>query len=110
MAVYSSGTVLLITFPFSDGAAVKRRPALVLLDTGDDDILVARITGQLSQTQFDLQLQDWQQAGLRLPSVVRLHKLATLDKQLVERSLGTLSNQDFQEVQVIFQRLAQTMQ
>lgn len=106
---YSFGEVLLLAFPFSDAAGVKRRPALVLLDIGDSDVLVARITGQLTQTQFDIELQEWQQAGLRLPSVIRLHKLATLEKQLVERSLGKLSEPDLQQVQLILQRLFQAM-
>jgi mRNA interferase MazF len=109
MPIYSFGEVLLLSFPFSDAGSMKRRPALVLLDTGDNDILVARITGQLTQTQFDVELQEWQQAGLRLPSVVRLHKLATLEKRLVERSLGSLSDTDLQQVQTTLQRLLQTI-
>ncbi len=107
MPTYQFGEILLLSFPFSDAVGVKRRPALVLLDTGDDDILVARITGQLTQTQFDVELQEWQLAGLRLPSVVRLHKLATLEKRLVERSLGNLSTADLQQVQITLQRLLQ---
>jgi mRNA interferase MazF len=110
MPIYSFGEVLLLSFPFSNAAGVKRRPALVLLDTEDNDVLVARITGQLIQTQFDVELQEWQQAGLRLPSVVRLHKLATLEKRLVERSFGSLSETDLQQVQAILQRLLQAIQ
>lgn len=106
---YSFGEVLLLAFPFSDAAGMKRRPALVLLDIEDSDVLVARITGQLTQTQFDIELQEWKQAGLRLPSVVRLHKLATLEKQLVERSLGRLTKPDLQQVQSTLQRLLQAM-
>jgi mRNA interferase MazF len=109
MTRYQSSEVLLLSFPFSNATSAKRRPALVLLDIGDDDILVARITGQLTQTQFDVELQEWQQAGLKIPSVVRLHKLATLEKQLVERSLGTLTTPDFQQVQATLQHLMQTM-
>jgi mRNA interferase MazF len=109
MPSYSFGEVLLLSFPFSDTVGVKRRPALVLLDTGDNDLLVARITGQLAQTQFDVGLQEWKQAGLRLASVVRLHKLATLEKQLVERSLGNLSEVDIQQVQATLQRLLQAI-
>jgi mRNA interferase MazF len=110
MPTYSFGEVLLLSFPFSNAASVKRRPALVLLDIGDDDVLVARITGQLTQTQFDVELQEWQQAGLRLPSVVRLHKLATLEKRLVERSFGRLNETDLQQVHATLQRLLQTIE
>lgn len=109
MPTYSSGEVLLLSFPFTNTTEVKRRPALVLLDTGDNDLLVARITGQLNQTPFDLELQEWQQAGLRIPSIVRLHKLATLEKKLVQQSLGTLTASDFQQMQTKLQVLIQSI-
>jgi mRNA interferase MazF len=96
---YRFGDVVLVSFPFSNLVQTKRRPALVLLDVGDPDIVVARITSQLSQTQCDVLLRDWQQAGLMLPSVVRVHKVATLEKQLVERKLGVLTPGDVGRVQ-----------
>ena len=54
MAIYSPAEVLLLSFPFSDTTTSKRRPALVLLDTGDEDMVVARITSQIHQTPFDV--------------------------------------------------------
>ncbi len=72
----------------------KRRPALVLLDAGDEDVLVARVTSAPAVSEFDVRLQGWQNVGLLLPSTVRLHKLATLKKRLVTRTLGTLSAAD----------------
>lgn len=65
----------------------------MLLDTGDDDLLVARVTSAPAVGKFDVRLQDWQDVGLLLPSTVR-HKLATLEKRLVTRTLGTLSAAD----------------
>ncbi len=88
MTSYSVGDVVLLLFPFSDGRGAKRRPALMLVDVGDDDIVVARITSQDWHTVYDVPLQAWQSAGLRLPSVMRAHKLATLDKSLVEKRIG----------------------
>jgi mRNA interferase MazF len=80
MTTYRPGDVVLLAFPFTDGIRQKQRPALVLLDTGDPDIVVARITSQPYTTAFDVALSDQAEAGLLLPSVVRLHKLATLEK------------------------------
>jgi len=91
MASYATGDVVLLEFPFTDTAGSKRRPALILLDTGDDDIVVARVTGQLSAAPQDVTLDEWQQAGLLLPSVVRLHKVATLQRRLVDKKLGRLT-------------------
>ena len=98
MASYAAGDVVLLEFPFTDTAGSKRRPALILLDTGDDDVVVARVTGQLSAAPQDVTLDEWQQAGLLLPSVVRLHKVATLQRRLVDKKLGRLTPADWSRV------------
>lgn len=105
MESYRPGEIVLLAFPFTDAAGTKRRPALVLLDTGDADIVVARVTSQIALTVFDVALTAWQQAGLRLPSVVRAQKLATLEKSLVEQRLGSLAASDWARVQSAIRRL-----
>ena len=81
------------------------RPALVLLDAGDDDIVVARITSQEIRDEFDIEIHEWEAAGLALPSLVRVHKLATLDKRLVRHRLGALSFGDWIQVHSTFNQL-----
>ncbi len=98
MPNYQHGSVVLLALPFSDTTTFKLRPALVLLDTADDDIVVSRITSQMLQTAFDVQILEWQQAGLMRPSVVRLHKVNTIEKVLVNRQLGILQPNDWQQV------------
>lgn len=99
MRTYDPGEVVLVSFPFADLVGTKRRPALVLVDTGDDDVIVARVTSERVQSGYDVELTDWQEAGLVLPSVARLHKLATLEKRLIERRMGRLSEGDMTRVQ-----------
>ena len=98
MANFQTGTVILINFPFTDGSSAKKRPALVLLDSGDNDLLLARITTQFSDSPFDCELRDWAKAGLKASSFARLHKLATLEKKLVEKEFGVLTPADWQRV------------
>jgi mRNA interferase MazF len=105
MQNYQPGEVLLLSFPFVDAAGSKRRPALALVDTGDEDIIVARITSQIVPTDFDIELVEWQRAGLLLRSYVRVHKVATLEKRLVERRLGRLTPNDWAKVQAKIQQL-----
>ncbi|MBE9158428.1 type II toxin-antitoxin system PemK/MazF family toxin [Nodosilinea sp. LEGE 06152] len=105
MTTYEPGDVVLLAFPFTDGIRQKQRPALVLLNTGDPDIVLARITSQLYTTAFDVALSDQAEAGLLLPSVVRLHKLATLEKGTVSRYLGHLSAQDWAKVRSVLNAL-----
>ena len=92
------GEIVLIAFPFTGGTGTKRRPALVLLDAGDSDVLLARVTTKEYDTRYDAPLADWRAAGLLAPSVVRLHKLATLERTLIERVIGRLTDADRERV------------
>ena len=94
MTRYEPGEIVLLAFPFSDQKGRKQRPALVVIDTGDADLVVARITTQPQLSRFDVPLNDWQVAGLLAASVVRLHKLATIEKTLVARTLGHVVGDD----------------
>jgi mRNA interferase MazF len=57
--MYSAGTIVLMEFPFTDGAIGKPRPALVVFDSGDVDVLVARITTrpQFSSCRVEIRVQ-----------------------------------------------------
>lgn len=96
MTTYRPGDLILLAFPVSDQTESKQRPALVVFDGGDADVIVARVTTQLYHTPFDVAVSDWQSAGLLAPSVIRLHKLATLEKTLIRRILGQLQRHDQQ--------------
>ncbi len=98
MTTYKQGDIVLMRLPFTSGEEEKKRPALVLVDTGDEDVVVARVTSRQGDTAYDVPVASWQQAGLLLPSVVRVHKLATLEKRLIDRHLGTLTPHDWQQV------------
>ena len=98
MAAHTQGEVLLAWLVFSDGQGAKRRPVLVVHDFGDDDLLVVPITSQAARVSADVVLSNWQGAGLKLPSVVRLEKLATISKSCVARKLGQLSADELARV------------
>lgn len=44
MTNYQPGDLVLIAFPYAGGMQSKQRPGLVILDTGDADVVVARVT------------------------------------------------------------------
>lgn len=103
---YQPGDLVLVDFPFTASGAGKARPALVVLDTGDADVMLARVTSQAQSTAYDVMLAHWQQAGLLAPSTVRVHKLATLAKSRIQKRLGSLSTTDRQQVASALHRLA----
>jgi mRNA interferase MazF len=105
MTNYQPGDLILIAFPYASGTKSKQRPALVLLDTGNSDVTVARVTTQIYQTSYDVPIAEWQMVGLIAPSVVRLHKLATLEKVLIRKRLGSLQSIDHQQVFAAMNRI-----
>ena len=104
MISYQAGDLILVDFPFAGGKQVKTRPALVILDTGDADFVAARVTTQAVSASQDVPISDWQGAGLLAASIVRLHKLATLEKSLVRRVLGSLQPADRKQVSAVMKQ------
>jgi mRNA interferase MazF len=91
---YSWGDVLLVNFPQTGTSQRKRRPAIVILDIGDADLVLAPITTKQRTGPGDQPLSDWAAAGLLAQSWVRLAKIATLEKSDVVRRLGQLTDPD----------------
>jgi mRNA interferase MazF len=93
------GEVVLIRIDFHQRAGGKVRPAVVLLDAGDNDFVAAPITSRTRSEDFDLALQRWREAGLNVASTIRVHKLTVLAKdsagggswpRLLDGSLGAV--------------------
>ena len=99
------GDIVLLKFPFTDGKSYKRRPALIINDYDDGDIIVCRITSQIYETPYDVNINNWEKSGLRLPSVIRVHKLATLEKDLVEVKMGQIDNSTKEKIRIIIAKL-----
>jgi mRNA interferase MazF len=84
------GNIILVPFPFTDLSGNKYRPALIL-NVGEDDVTVAFITTQLySKINTDIFIESTKENGLKKDSLIRLSKLATIDKSLITGRLGEL--------------------
>ena len=99
--VFNPGDVILISYPFGEGAGVRKRPALVVScsafnqETGE--LVIAQITSRVSAPARagDYTIAEWREAKLPRPALVRA-RLATLAHSLVLRRLGSLSEADYQ--------------
>jgi mRNA interferase MazF len=99
------GDIVLLKFPFTDGTTLKRRPALIINDFDDGDLIVCRITNQIYKTKNDIYIDEWEKSGLKLPSVIRVHKLATLEKHMVELIMGQIEKPTKEKVRKIISKL-----
>jgi mRNA interferase MazF len=98
---FSPGDVLLVPLVFSDGSGHKKRPVVIVHDSGDADLLVAPVTSQAARSHRDVPVVNWQRAGLRLPSIVRLEKLATVEKSTIVKKMGQLAPDDWEKVKTV---------
>ena len=96
---YKFGDVVLVPFPFTNQAASKQRPAVIVSSLGYNstrpDVVVMAITSQLHSTiSFgEMRIQDWQSANLLKPSVIK-PVFATLEQSLILKQLGSLQQVD----------------
>lgn len=99
--MFNPGDLITVNFPGVSG--VKRRPAVVLSSavyhTSRPDVIVGLITSQAAAAlgPTDYLLQDWAQAGLRMPSAFRSF-IATLPPSTNPVPVGHLSDRDWQGV------------
>jgi len=101
------GDIVLITFPFTDLSGAKLRPALVLANT-EIDLTVCFITTQLQWKEpTDISLSPSQINGLKVESLVRTSKIATLDRSLAKGLLGKLTQIEMSELNSKLKNLLQ---
>ena len=105
MINYNFGDIVLVVFPFSGGNDKKQRPALVILDVGDDDFVLAPITTRKRRGIGDIAIEEWADAGLLTTSWVRLAKVACLEKQDITRKLGFVSVWDGRRIKETWQNV-----
>jgi mRNA interferase MazF len=105
MATHKFGEIVLVKFPFTNNLTFKKRPALIINDTNDGDVIVCRITSKLYYTAFDVELKNWNKYGLKLPSVIRVHKVASVDKVMIDIKLGEIDSFDKLDVVKVFRNM-----
>ena len=107
MTSYNFGDIVLIGFPHTDLKRISKRPAIVLYDSGDQDVLLARVTTQEHTAETDYKIPDWKKSGLLAESYIRLGKQATIEKRFMIRKLGTLETKDIEVLKSILKRMLQ---
>ena len=84
------GDIVLLPFPFTDLSGVKTRPAIVLAQN-DFDVTVAFVTSQIHFKEgTDIVIDPSKENGLKRTSLIRLNKIATIDKDIVLGKLGEI--------------------
>ena len=95
--------IVLVPFPFTDLTAAKLRPALMIYE-GEKDVIVAFISSKIPSELSDVDVlitknhAGFKKAGLKLDSIIKLDKIATVLKELIVGELGELDEDLGKEV------------
>lgn len=94
-------SIVVVPFPFTDKAAAKKRPALVLstesFNRQGHTVMAMITTKDHNPWPGDCAIENLQSAGLHVPCIVR-PKLFTLDNRLILRRLGAMELHDAEKV------------
>ncbi|MEG4021267.1 type II toxin-antitoxin system PemK/MazF family toxin [Microcoleus sp. S13C4] len=102
MTTIEPGDFWVATIPFTNGAASKKRPILLLWLDGED-VVAAAVTSAKPRSQTDVFLNDWSVSGLRGASTVRLSRLDCLEKSLLLAKIGQISQADAAAVKQVWE-------
>lgn len=100
---YERFDIVVVPFPFTDSATVKRRPALVLSNAeafkapSGHSVMAMITSAGNAGWPLDVTIADGMAAGLAAASLVRM-KLFTLDNRFILRKLGHLAATDRKKV------------
>lgn len=105
------GDIYLANFPFGDAAGMKLRPVLLLTGVVGTEVLAAYISSVVPGTPLATDIildpaeEEFKSTQLKVKSVLRLHKLATIHTTSLQRYLGKISNATQQDADAILRAL-----
>ena len=101
---YRQKDIVLVPFPYSDLSRAKRRPVLIISNDRYNekfkDVLVCVITSNLRKDAYSVELTDDDLEIGVLPetSLVKAHKLFTIDQGKILRKYSTVKDDHFAKV------------
>ncbi|TVR52798.1 MAG: MazF family transcriptional regulator [Spirochaetaceae bacterium] len=89
------GTVVLVTFPFSDLSATKLRPAIVLAAADRDDWILCQVTSAVYSDPRAIEItdSDFAVGSLARRSYARPGKLFSANTSIMRRVVGSLKRE-----------------
>lgn len=98
--MYKQGSIVLIPFPFTDLSGVKVRPALVVSKEvyGKDIVVVFISSKNTTKTAHDIPIPMTTTNGLKVDSIIKTTKIATLDTGMIIGEIGTIEQLPLQHI------------
>ena len=111
--MYKQREIVLVPFPYSDLSSSKRRPVLIISNNNYNknypDIVVSVITSNLFKDDYSVELynEDLELGMLPEPSIIKCHKLFTIEQSQVLKRFSIVKEKKFDEVIMFLTKLIQ---
>jgi mRNA interferase MazF len=103
------GDIVVVDFPFSNLIQTKIRPAVVITITNDNhkDVVLCLISSVVTEnpTKREILLQPNRVDNLRAASVIKVYRLATVQRLKIISKIGRLSTNELRNFVAAFQSL-----
>jgi len=102
--LFNQGDIILVPFLFSDLSNIRQRPVLVLsnleYNKNSNDIITCGITSNLKDTNCSVLIEnkDMLEGNLVIMSRIKVDKLFTLEKTIINKKLGRINKEIFNRV------------
>lgn len=105
--MYKRGAIVLIPFPFTDLTGSKIRPALIIGNKayGEDIIVMFISSNTKTKTSYDILVKPNEQNGLKVNSLMKCTKIATLDKKMIVGEIGSLSSSEVLKIKTVLKSI-----
>lgn len=107
---YNKYDVVVVKFPFASSLKYKARPAVIISseiynENKRDTLIILAISSVIdSKLDFELDIQNWNDAGLLKESIFK-SSVATIQKDFIITKLGKLSQVDVDRLEKMTQVL-----
>lgn len=100
MERFIKGDIVVLPFPFSDLSNSKKRPAFVLADLYEDDLILCQITSKMIKDEYAIEIMDvdFETGSLMKESNIRINKIFTADRSIILYKVGALKDVKTHEI------------
>jgi len=100
MEEFVKGDVVVIPFPFSDLSSIKLRPALIIVELPNRDVMLCQITSKQKTDGFSISSNknDFILGGLNQLSFIRPNRIFTAEKSIIKYKAGSIRFEKQQDV------------